>query len=599
MNKKNLSLLFILATVFSTVLTSQSVSDSGAFTYSYPIEIPDGTNGMQPSLSLEYNSQRGNGMLGMGWSLSGLQSITRDTTYPVKWDEEKDHFLLNGQRLIPDSSTSGLFRTEYESFLKIEFLSSGTSSSHWVVTRKDGTKLFFGDTTDSRIEAVGHGTQARIWSLNKVLDVHGNYYEVEYEEDPSGGDYYPAKITYTKGNGLSAFHTVEFSYEERPDHWVKYNPSKVDRDQRLEGLIVKTNESLVWKYKIDYDSLQNKVQLYSRLTDITRLSENGIPFPEKTISLNYNDFSSLSYEGWSGATNGLLNRDGMDNVYFVDVNGDGKQDLVAIPPANRSNSGVVYVALSNGTNFQEGWSGASALLDKDVMDNVYFVDVNGDGKQDLVSIPPANRSNSGVVYVALSNGTSFQEGWSGASALLDKDVMDNVHFADVNGDGKQDLVAIPPANRSNSGVVYVALSNGTSFQEGWSGASALLDKDVMDNVHFADVNGDGKQDLVAIPPANRSNSGVVYVALSNGTSFQEGWSGATSGLLNTDVMDNVYFVDVNGDGKQDLVAIPPANRSNSGVVYIALSNGISFQEGWSRASALLDKDVMDNSILRM
>ena len=41
--------------------------------------------------------------------------------------------------------------------------------------------------------------------------------------------------------------------------------------------------------------------------------------------------------------------------------------------------------------------------------------------------------------------------------------------------------------------------------------------------------------------------------------------------MNTDVTDKIDFADVNGDGKQDLVAIPPANRFNSGVVYIGFS----------------------------
>ena len=49
----------------------------GSAGYSIPIEIPAGTNGMQPSISLNYSSVFSDGFMGMGWNMGGLSAISR------------------------------------------------------------------------------------------------------------------------------------------------------------------------------------------------------------------------------------------------------------------------------------------------------------------------------------------------------------------------------------------------------------------------------------------------------------------------------------------------------------------------------------------
>jgi len=104
----------------------------GSATYTLPLTIPPGRNGMTPSLSVNYSSKGGNGILGVGWSLSIGSSIYRcpqtiaqdGYSIPVRLDDNTDRLCLDGQRLMLVSGTGYFvngaeYRTEQDSFAKI------------------------------------------------------------------------------------------------------------------------------------------------------------------------------------------------------------------------------------------------------------------------------------------------------------------------------------------------------------------------------------------------------------------------------------------------------------------------------------------------
>ena len=158
-------------------LGSFAVSPSGAATYTIPIVVPPGTNGMQPNLALVYNSQGGNGLLGMGWGLAGLSVIHRcGATIEidgfkggVNYDAN-DKSCLDGERLI--SIGGSQYRTRNESLQKIVAVGgTATNPNSFAVTDKDGVVREYDGTTDSRIEAQGK-TIARIWgaTVNRCVN---------------------------------------------------------------------------------------------------------------------------------------------------------------------------------------------------------------------------------------------------------------------------------------------------------------------------------------------------------------------------------------------------------------------------------------------
>lgn len=55
------------------------VDESGQAVYSIPIFAPPGTAGVQPALSLVYNSGGGNGPMGKGWSIGGQSALALAT----------------------------------------------------------------------------------------------------------------------------------------------------------------------------------------------------------------------------------------------------------------------------------------------------------------------------------------------------------------------------------------------------------------------------------------------------------------------------------------------------------------------------------------
>ena len=139
---------------------SLNVSDNGSANYTVPILVSPGTNGLQPQLAVSYNSQSGNGILGYGWNLVGLSSISRTgKTYyhdekvtGIKFNDE-DRFLLDGNRLqIVNENSYGEdgaeYRTEIETFSKI--ISHGTSGvgPEWFeVKTKGGLTIEYGHQT--------------------------------------------------------------------------------------------------------------------------------------------------------------------------------------------------------------------------------------------------------------------------------------------------------------------------------------------------------------------------------------------------------------------------------------------------------------------
>ena len=247
----------------------------------------------------------------------------------------------------------------------------------------------------------------------------------------------------------------------------------------------------------------------------------------------------------------------------ADINGDGKADIVVAnfgserdgPPGN------VGVLLGNG----DGTFQAPKTYDSGGYGppwSVAVADVNGDGKLDVMVANYCANSTciNGSVGVLLGNGDgtfqaprSYASGGNGAVSLV---------LADMNSDGKLDTVVAHVCFDVNckSAAVGVLLGEGDgTFQAAQSYPLGYLGV-FLNSIAIADVNGDGKPDLLAtcVSQAACSN-GRIALALGNGDgTFQRAQSYASGGF---DPF-SLAVADVNGDGRPDLLALNPCSSSD-------------------------------------
>ena len=270
------------------------------------------------------------------------------------------------------------------------------------------------------------------------------------------------------------------------------------------------------------------------------------------------------------------------SVAVADVNGDGKPDLVvanACPSSNSNNctdnNGVVSVLLGNGNGtFQPAVAYSSGGY---FATSVVVRDVNGDGSPDLVvsnQCQGIGNCNNGSVSVLLGNGNgTFQTAVAYSSGGY---LPSSVAVADVNGDGKLDLLVLNSCGDNTcatNGTVGVLLRNGDgTFQPAVPyDSGGTLDMSVA----VADVNGDGKPDLVVAYQncISWQTNVTVGVLLGNGDgTFQPAVAYGSGGTFPF----SVAVADVNGDGKLDLlVANYCADNTcaTKGLVGVLLGNG--------------------------
>ena len=207
---------------------------TGTGTFTIPLEVPEGRNGLTPRLTLAYSTGDGNGPFGMGWDISA-PGVHRKTAKGVPRygdggaDAAPDTFILSGHEdLVPVGKPApGVtrFRPRSEgTFARIDRVGDG-GADVWRVTGRDGVVNVYGGS-DAVVADPSDPARTFAWKLTQTTDPSGNRVEYSYLRDRAAWDQlYLQRIRYLdfeRGGETRFLVSVDFVYEERPDPFSEY-----------------------------------------------------------------------------------------------------------------------------------------------------------------------------------------------------------------------------------------------------------------------------------------------------------------------------------------------------------------------------------------
>ena len=229
----------------SEKFSANPVTGTSSFSISLPVSP---ARGLEPQLSLNYDSGSGNGPFGLGWSL-GLPSISRKTAkgLPQYSDlKDSDTYVLSGaEDLVPlleerngnwqavtaDKALAGviwevkLYRPRIESaFTLIERWRNPVSGIvWWRTTTGNNVTAVFGYHSTARVADPAHPERIFKWLIDCSYDDKGHYTQYVYKsEDMRGVDHDLAYERHRKTHPVTQTYLKRVCYGIKKPHHLLY-----------------------------------------------------------------------------------------------------------------------------------------------------------------------------------------------------------------------------------------------------------------------------------------------------------------------------------------------------------------------------------------
>ncbi len=449
-----------------------TVSLTGGVNYDVPIVVPAGINGVIPEVSLNYNSQSGNGIAGYGWNIKGVSVITRvaATKYhdniidPVDFDR-LDRFSLDGKRLLLKSGSYGGNGAQYqtESYSNLKITSHGTSPfganygpAYFKVHYPDGSIAFYGNTTNSRSKTN--------YAITYWQNPQGIRISYEYLQEFNGLTI--SKIKYGSKTTAAPKSEIRFTYDQRSVSNIRkrseqayINGISFVRRHILKGISVYGGTQQYRKYLLSHDDTSLD---YTRLTSIREYGKNDSSY-RNPITFNYNNTSSSVNYSNKTASLSIANIEQRNaETKSLDITGNGKMDFIVIPKTTK-NKFWLFKDLQKSNNLNLGTQISTGGNFEDIFPVTWLNTGNKVLSGQGITVVQ-NTSDNKVKFKTYSDGTvtpiyyQYEKTWNvptyeyatncNSSTLLK--VPQKYISGDFNGDGLTDIIAISKSYTNKS-----------------------------------------------------------------------------------------------------------------------------------------------------
>jgi len=589
--------------VAGAVPGSFSVSSTGEAVYSVPLVVPPGRAGMQPTLAITYDSEAGEGPLGLGFSIGGLSAITRcarnvaqdGEIVPVR-DDADDALCLDGKRLVPldvpidpdpvHPYQSREYRTLPDTFSRI--VAGFGEDAGWDASRgprslqvftKSGLILEYGSTADGQVLAQ-HGV-VRSWLLTRVRDRSDNSIEYSYRNihHPADGytvEHAPTRISYTGHPQRAASRAVIFKYApvEAPDMRVLYaRGMELRRTLRLDAVqMLGPGDALVREYRLTYGHGPATGRL---LLETIAECDGALPSAicKPPTRFTWHTGGSPQFQGLPTSIEKPESE--LASLMLLDATGDGLDDLVIpdIDIPSGSEQPLVNWTLARNRSAE----GTPAFFDGSVVaaqqpiwsmpspippDHGTPLDYNHDGRIDVLLHDIFGQYTTWRVLLATEQGT-FTGADTGIARVFPfaatppglRSPDAGAHLADVDGDGMTDLIQCAWNGVDQSWSLHRWKSAGPGFDPVAEPIAALHYYPCNAEVQTVDLDADGRVDLV-MPEIYVVGGQPMPTTTYDAFTYELGggsWTVVHTGLDLPQPGGRVLFLDVNGDGLPDAI----------------------------------------------